>query len=87
MTISRDLYRKPGYWGILKDFVNRALTGELRFPPWWLRDVGGGDFRAVGQKFLHLFTELADLQPDERVLDIGCGCGRIAFPLTEYLSQ
>jgi len=87
MTISRDLYRKPGYWGILKDFVSRAVRGELRLPPWWLRDVGGGDFRVAGQEFLHLFIELAGLQPEERVLDIGCGCGRIALPLTGYLSQ
>ena len=75
MTTSRDLYRKPGYWGILKDFVNRAVHGERHFPPWWLRDVGGGDFKATGQQFLHLFIELAGLQPDERVLDIGCGQG------------
>jgi SAM-dependent methyltransferase len=87
MTISHDLYRKPGYWGILKDFVNRAIHGELDLPPWWLRDVGDADFRAAGQEFLQLFIELAKLQPDERVLDIGCGCGRMALPLTGYLSQ
>ena len=77
MKISRDLYRKPGAWGVLKDFVNRAVHGELHLPPWWLRDVGGGDFKAAGQEFLRLFIELAGLQPDERVLDIGCGSGRI----------
>ena len=27
------------------------------------------------------------LKPDERVLDAGCGIGRIAVPLTEYLDE
>ena len=30
---------------------------------------------------------LRDLQPQERVLDIGCGIGRMAVPLTQYLSD
>jgi ubiquinone/menaquinone biosynthesis C-methylase UbiE len=51
------------------------------------RDVGPTDFEATGQEFLHLFIKLANLQPDERMLDIGCGCGRITLPLTGYLSQ
>ena len=28
-----------------------------------------------------------ELQPHERVLDIGCGPGRMAVPLTQYLTQ
>ena len=47
--------------------------------------VGGGDFVAVGDEFLGHFTELADLQPGDRVLDVGCGIGRMARPLAGFL--
>jgi SAM-dependent methyltransferase len=58
---------------------------ELR-PPADLHNVGGGDFDEIGQQFLGLFKELCGLQPHEHVLDVGCGIGRIALPLTKYLS-
>ncbi|OWK46560.1 Methyltransferase [Fimbriiglobus ruber] len=45
----------------------------------------GGGFE-VGPRFVRHFRELAGLRPDEAVLDIGCGVGRMALPLTTYLS-
>jgi len=57
-------------------------------PPRWLRTlVGDGDFDAVGQRFLNHFRDLASLQPDAVVLDVGCGVGRLALPLTRYLTE
>ncbi|MBF0480715.1 MAG: class I SAM-dependent methyltransferase [Desulfovibrionaceae bacterium] len=47
---------------------------------------GGGDFRAMGEKLLRQFIEYAGLTPHDRVLDVGCGAGRAAVPLTAYLS-
>jgi SAM-dependent methyltransferase len=47
--------------------------------------VGHGDFRATGEEFLELFRQLADLRNDDRVLDIGCGIGRMARPLVPVL--
>jgi SAM-dependent methyltransferase len=47
--------------------------------------VGHGDFRATGEEFLGLFRSLVDLRPDDRVLDIGCGIGRMARPLVPEL--
>ena len=78
---------KPGYLARLADFAHRAVRGELHLPPWWLRDVGGADFEAAGHEFLRLFIQLGNLQPDERILEIGCGSGRMALPLTSYVSQ
>ena len=48
---------------------------------------GGGDFQAMGEKLLRQFIEYADLKSDERVLDVGCGAGRAAVPLTAYLGE
>jgi SAM-dependent methyltransferase len=45
------------------------------------------DFKQTGRDQLEFFVELCDLQPTDRVLDIGCGVGRIALPLTGYLGQ
>ena len=88
MTTSQITHRQPGLWGVFKDYINRAIHGELDLPPWWLRDVGGGpDFKAVGQDFLRLFIELGRLEPDEKILDIGCGSGRMAIPLSGYLNE
>jgi SAM-dependent methyltransferase len=46
---------------------------------------GGGDFNRVGEEYFWYFVELGGLKPDERVLDVGCGIGRMAVPLTHYL--
>ena len=75
----------PTPWIRLKDWIARALRGELRLPPWWLRDVGGSDFKRTGEEFLRHFIEIAHLSPQARVLEIGCGSGRMALPLTRYL--
>jgi SAM-dependent methyltransferase len=55
-------------------------------PPNWLHSVGGWDFKEVGETFLQYFVNLAGLRPDHRVLDVGSGTGRMALPLTKYLT-
>jgi len=47
--------------------------------------VGDGDFKAVGAEFLGHFIRMGGVRPESRVLDIGCGIGRMAVPLTQYL--
>jgi SAM-dependent methyltransferase len=49
--------------------------------------IGEGDLDQVGAEYLGHFRELGGLEPSDDVLDIGCGVGRMASPLTTYLSR
>ena len=57
----------------------------LPAPPVEMMFCGDGDYRAIGAEFLGHFIDLGGLTPHDRVLDIGCGIGRMAVPLTQYL--
>lgn len=62
----------------------RGARDELA-PPRRMRVVGPGNFKEVGEEFFRYFVDLGGLQSDEKVLDVGCGIGRMAIPLTRYL--
>jgi SAM-dependent methyltransferase len=44
-------------------------------------------FRNSGEETVHAINELCGLKPDAHVLEIGCGCGRIAAALAPHLSE
>ncbi len=69
-------------WGP-SDLISRLRGAKT--PPRGLSFVGHGDFEAVGVEFAAFFKELGGLRPDDRVLDMGSGIGRMALPLTDYL--
>jgi SAM-dependent methyltransferase len=50
-------------------------------------NIGPGDYVGIGRHYLNNFVELGGLKPDHRVLDVGCGIGRMAFALTGYLDD
>ncbi len=56
-------------------------------PPPNLLFVGPGDYKIIGQRLFKVLTAVGGLQPHHRVLDVGCGIGRMAVPLTGYLSD
>jgi SAM-dependent methyltransferase len=43
-------------------------------------------FTRSGRELLAYYIELCDLKPDEAILDVGSGGGRLAVPLTQYLT-
>ncbi len=69
------------------DLLDKLMGRERLIPPKSIIFVGKGDFEKIGQEFKTHFINLANLQPDHRVLDVGCGMGRIAVALTSYLSN
>ena len=71
---------------VFESVALRFTGGEPLVPPTRLHTVGDSDFRATGEEFFGLFRGLVDLRPEDRVLDVGCGIGRIARPLAGYLS-
>lgn len=64
-----------------------AANRFMPVPPQDLIFCGDGDYRAIGAEFLGHFVRLGGLQPGHRMLDLGSGVGRMAVPLTQYLSD
>jgi hypothetical protein len=56
-------------------------------PPRSLISVGDGNFEQIGREYMGHFIQLGGLKPHEQVLEIGCGIGRMAIPLTAYLND
>lgn len=74
----------------IPDFVTRyrKLAGRLMWTHRRARAMSlavGGDFEAVG--WLEYFLLLQHgLQPAHTLVDVGCGSGRLAMPLRDYLT-
>ena len=81
----KPILKKVYYFPI--EFFHRLKGTDNMIPPKSMIFVGDGDFEEIGEEFKNYFIELAGLRPTDRVLDVGCGIGRMAIPLTKYLSM
>ena len=82
---SRFLVRKIYYFPVdILDFIRGRKNKYV--PNKGDIFIGSGDFITQGKHHLLLLEELASLKPNHAVLDIGCGIGRAAVPLTQFLS-
>jgi SAM-dependent methyltransferase len=82
--IARQTVRDMKYY--LADARDRLSNRNSMVPPRSMVFVGLGDFEAIGLEFKQYFIDLGGLLPHHQVLDVGCGIGRMAIPLTSYLS-
>ena len=73
---------------LLQDIINFFKKDSLKgYPPKRLNFVGSSEFKKVGDEFFEYFVKYGKLKPDDIVLDVGCGIGRMAIPLTKYVNN
>lgn len=82
---------------LLSALAKRLYRRQIPLPPLaMMREVGNrqalddaipGTFLDVGKHLVHHFKTLIGLEPQWRVLEVGCGCGRIARQLTDTLGR
>lgn len=83
-------FRHYAYLGLLPlDYLSRVINGKSDFPPLHLRRYVGPlrTFESSGAEFMTYLQLLAGLQPDQSLLDVGCGCGLMAIFLKDYLDE
>jgi len=79
-------------WAILDAVETLLGRKDPLTPPRRLMSVGShqltrGDFNKIGEELFQSLVKVGGLKPDDKVLDVGCGVGRLAIPLTRYLSK
>lgn len=60
---------------------------EEMTPPKRLTFNVGTSFKKAGTKLIQHLIEPGGMKQSDRVLDVGCGIGRVAVPLTKYLNE
>jgi len=64
-----------------------SIDKQTMIPPEDLNiQFGAGDYLAVGEEFRDLLQAKFGLKPEHKVLDVGCGAGRVAIGLVDYLT-
>ena len=79
----------------LVDYCLRAVNGLTKLPSYSVRvrsnvfdgQLGGRNFLTNGKRILEQLQRNTSISPASDVLEIGCGCGRTAYALTEYLES
>ncbi|MCF6151997.1 MAG: class I SAM-dependent methyltransferase [Candidatus Kuenenia stuttgartiensis] len=78
-------------WNIFEYIYLKLCCDEFKYPPRHIRSIVGGpsirEYASVGMEFTIYLKLLCSLKPYHHVLEIGCGCGRIAQNLIDYIDE
>ena len=66
--------------------VIRGIRHPLE-PPKRYNFINAGENKTIGKEFLGYFMGMIGLISSDRILEIGSGFGRMAIPLTKFLSN
>ena len=77
------------------DYLLKSINGINNIPKYSVRvrsngvtnQLGGYRFVKEGSYLSHLLKEYANLASESKVLEIGCGCGRLAVPLASIIKN
>src|SRR5215204_2814973 len=73
---------RPSYTRAVMMFWKPRRRSEPPLPPEnLLAGVGPGEYWRIGRETVSLVDELVTVRPEDRILDVGCGLGRVAWPL------
>ena len=72
--------------------VNKTNEDQYLIPPDHIAFPGGGgseadNLKKVADNFLQYFLKYGNIKPDYKILEIGCGTGRMPIALTKFLSN
>jgi SAM-dependent methyltransferase len=82
----RNIFRIGAY---LPTDAFEFLRGQRKdtIPPRGMRFDGAESYVSMGDFSVNVLKQFCGLTPTSAVLDVGCGAGRIARPLTTYLTS
>lgn len=88
MRITAKRRIKVGLMGLAQYLDKICGTESTIAPPRTLyHQYGGGNFFDIGLHFFRIVLDECDLQRTSKILDVGCGVGRIALPLQYFLKS
>ena len=75
-------------WTLFLDWLDVAFgRRHVLAPPKRYDYINKGENEIIAQEFFNIFIEYGNLKPSHQVLEVGSGFGRMAIPLTTYLSK
>ena len=68
----------------VKHYVLNGFNSGIPAPS--ISNMEAGSYKEIGKEFFEYFTAYTNITPSDKVLDVGCGWGRLALPFTGFLS-
>lgn len=88
MSLVRRLRKRIGAALRRRAVLEARIAFQLEcLPRYFLPGIGSGEPVATGEELVRLLRRFGNLRRHDRVLDVGCGPGRVAIPLQRVLTR